>query len=388
MAPLTKRRFLLVDHEVKDCLQSRIDLVRHMWDQGFEVHVAVPLENGLEEITRESIPVHIIFLRRKSCWFWDELRCWFSLYRLYRKLRPTLVHHIGLKIILYGGIAAWIAGVPSVVGTFTGLGYLFTTDTAKTHFLRSLVLAGLRYCCRQENQHFIFQNPDDRDQMVASCNISEDRAKIIMGSGVNLSTFMPKPEPAEPPVVMMASRLLWSKGVGEFVSAARRLRAQKVPARFVLVGEPDYGHPCAVPISLLKQWNDSGNVEWLGWRENIADLIERSHIVCLPSHYGEGVPRILIEAAASGRAIITTNSPGCREIVCDGESGILVPPGDEDALLKAIALLVKNARLRSTFGARGREIAETKFSAHQVHNAYLIVYRSALLSTQVSTCCD
>jgi glycosyltransferase involved in cell wall biosynthesis len=378
---ITIPRFLLVDHEVKDCLQSRIELVRHMRARGFEVHVAVPQGKGAEEILREGIFVHIFFLRRKSSWIVDELRCWFSLYRLYRHLQPTLVHHIGLKPTLYGGIAAWAAGVRAVVSTFTGLGYLFSIDTVKTHFLRTIVAAGLRFSCQQQNHHLIFQNPDDRDCLIARCNISEDRAALIKGSGVNLSLFTPKPEPPGPPVVLMASRLLWSKGVGEFIRAARALRARGVRARFVLVGEPDDGHPSAISVSMLKHWSESGDVEYLGWREDIPALLAQSHIMCLPSRYGEGIPRILVEAAASGRPIVATDCPGCREVVRHRQNGLLVPIGDSEALVRAIALLVENAPLRMAFGARGREMAVAKFSERRVIDASVAVYRSILAST-------
>ena len=373
-------RILLVDNQASDFLQCRIVLARTLREAGFDVHVALPPARSLEHISLQDIPVHIFYLRRKSTRLLDELRCWVSLFRLYRRLQPTLVHHIGLKPSLYGGIAARISGVPATINTLTGLGYLFTTETVKTRALRLIVAGGLHFSFGHRNQRVIFQNSHDRECLLASGIVSGDRAVLIKGSGVNLSLFTPEPESDEPPVVLMASRLLWTKGVAEFVAAARAVRARGIRARFVLAGEPDRGHPSAVPMRTLQLWHDAGDVEWLGWRHDMPAVLAGSHIVCLASSYGEGIPRILLEAAACGRAIVATDSPGCREVVRHGENGLLVPAGDGEALAAAIAQLIENAPLRNATGTRGREIAVTEFSMEQVINANLAMYRSLLLS--------
>jgi glycosyltransferase involved in cell wall biosynthesis len=388
MIPIeAKPRLLFVENQVSDFLKDRIGLVRIVQEAGYEVHVAVPQELGLTDISRESIVVHNIYLQRTSTWPLDELRCLISLYQLYRRVRPTLVHHIGLKLTLYGGIAARCAGVLAVANTLTGLGYLFTTDTLKIRVLRSIVVGALRFSLKHPRHRFIFQNPDDRDCLLTRSNLSGHRAVLIKGSGVDLSLFMPEPEPDGRPVVLMASRLLWLKGVGEFVAAAQALRARGTRARFVLVGEPDYGHPSAIPIGTLEYWRGAGDVEWVGPRHDMPALIRQSHILCLPTSYGEGIPRILLEAAASGRPIVATDSPGCREIVRHGQNGLLVPVGDSEALVEALVQLIENVPLRTAMGTRGREIAVTEFSSAQVINANLAVYRSLLpWSSPLQTC--
>jgi glycosyltransferase involved in cell wall biosynthesis len=371
-------RILFVDNQVSDFLRYRISLACKLREVGFDVHIALPQDDGVEDILRQGFPVHSFFLQRKSTRPSNELRSCVSLLSLYRQLRPKLVHHLCLKPTLYGGISARICGVPASVSTLTGLGYPFTAGTLKMRLLQPIIAMGLRYCFRHQNHLVIFQNGYDRDRLLASGIVPGDRAVLINGSGVDLSSFTPKPEPHGPPVVLMACRMLWEKGVAEFVAAARALRLRGIRARFVLVGEPDDGHPSAIPVPTLKQWRAAGDVEWLGWRDDMAIVIAQSHIVCLPSYYGEGIPRILVEAAASGRPIIGTDFSGCREIIRHGQNGLVVPPHDVEALEGAIAQLIENAPLRAAMGTCGREIAAGRFSIDTVINANLAVYSSVL----------
>lgn len=373
-------RFLFVDTQVDDFLKYRMGLVRKVQEAGFEVHVALPREPGLEDISRQGVVVHTIFMRRLSMRPFDELRCFISLLRLYRGLRPTLVHHMCLKSVLYGGIAARVAGVPAVVSTLYGLGYLFSTHTVKTYVLRPIVMVGLQFAFGHKNHRVIVQNSSDRNWLLARYNLPGEGAVLISGSGVDLSLFTPEPEPDGPPVVLMASRLLWAKGVNEFVAVARAVRAQGIRARFVLVGEPDQGHPSAVPVQTLEHWHDAGDLEWLRFRHDMSTLMAQSHIVCLPSFYGEGVPRILQEAAACSRPVVATDSPGCREVVGHDQNGLLVPVGNVEALVGAIVKLIENTPLRAAMGKRGHEIARLKYSLPQVIDANFAVYRAVFAS--------
>lgn len=373
-----KPKILFVENQLSDFVTDRRGIVCRVQEAGYDVHAAFPKDIGNGYVSTPGVVVHGIYLKRTSTWPLSELYCVVSLYRLYRSSRPTLVHHIGLKLTLYGGMAARLAGVPAVVGTFTGLGYLFTTDSFDVRFLRYCVVKVLRLSLRHSSHRFIFQNPEDRECLLGESSVLSSRTTLIRGSGVDLAAFIATPESSGSPVVLMASRLLWSKGVGAFVEAARALRARGVPARFVLVGEPDEGHPSAVPIEILQRWRDAGDVEWLGSRSDMADLIRQSHIVCLPTSYGEGVPRILLEAAACARAIVATDSPGCREIVRHGHNGLLVPKGDGKALVEALEQLISNVPLRTAMGTRSREIAVREFSYQQVVGANLAVYRALL----------
>jgi glycosyltransferase involved in cell wall biosynthesis len=372
---------LFVDNDSDDFLRYRLTLACKLRDLGYDVHAAVPKGEGVKDILRQGIPAHIFYLQRKSARVLDELRSFISLLRIYQKLRPMLVHHFSLKPMLYGGISARLSGVPAAASTLTGLGYAFTARTLKMRALRFIIALALQFSFRHPNHRVIFQNPDDRDHFLTSGIVPSERSVMINGSGVDLSLFTPEPEPQGPPVILMAARLLWEKGVAEFVSAARVLRLRGTRARFLLVGEPDYDHPSAVPVSKIREWRDAGDVEWLGWRDDIAELIVQSHIVCLPSYYGEGVPRILIEAAASGRPIIGADFPGCREIIRNGQNGLLVPPHDVEALARAIAQLIGNPQLRAAMGRRSQEIAANEFSLEKVIDANFAVYHSLLIDS-------
>jgi glycosyltransferase involved in cell wall biosynthesis len=193
-----------------------------------------------------------------------------------------------------------------------------------------------------------------------------------------MGAFTHEREPLTAPlIVVLPSRLLWEKGIGEFVEAAKSLKTQGITARFALVGEPDPGNPSSVSAAQLRAWDAEGVVEWWGWRSNMETVIRESHIVCLPS-YGEGVPRVLIEAAASGRPIVTTDAPGCREIVRHGVNGFLVPQRDIPALTNALRVLLVNGTLRAALGQNGREIAVKEFSIEKVTRETLDVYRNLL----------
>jgi glycosyltransferase involved in cell wall biosynthesis len=303
-----------------------------------------------------------------------------TLLRLYERLHADLVHHIGLKPSLYGGIAARVTRVPRVVSTLTGLGVLFSSDSRRSRGLRAVVEAGLRFGFAAPRHHATLQHEADRERLLSRGISSPERTHVVPGSGVDLGSFLPTPEVPGVPVVLMVSRLLRQKGVEEFAHAARTLRRRGVAARFVLVGEPDPGHPSALPVSTVEAWGHAGDVEWLRWRCDVPSLLARSHIVCLPTSYGEGIPRVLIEAAACGRAVVATNLPGCREVVKDRETGLLVPVGDRRALVAAISRLLDDPVLRRGMGRRGHELVSCRFSSRQTIEANLQLYEDLFAS--------
>jgi glycosyltransferase involved in cell wall biosynthesis len=200
----------------------------------------------------------------------------------------------------------------------------------------------------------------------------------MRGAGVELDVFRATAEPAGTPIVAFAGRLLWPKGVGEFANAARALKGRGVKARFVLIGEPDGDNPDSVQPAQLKEWEANGVVELWGKREDMPAVLPSVHVVCLPSVYGEGVPKILLEAAACGRPVVTTDWPGCRDAVRSGETGLLVPPGDSEGLQAALERLVADPELRKTLGQAARRLAEKEFDVKAIITATLAVYHESI----------
>jgi glycosyltransferase involved in cell wall biosynthesis len=355
----------------------RLPIARAVCKHGAEVLVmTVP---GDKSVALESEGFRIIPWRvsRGSLNPWREIAGFLQVMGAYRRVRADLVHHVGLKPVVYGGLAARFCGRIPSINAFSGLGHLFASTSLKMRLLRRLVLIMLRHALSIESAKSIFENPDDHSLFVNAGVIPSRRAVVIRSVGVNLREFSPQPEPKGLPVVLLPSRMLWEKGIGDFVKAAENLRARGVSGRFVLVGSPDPANPTSIPETQLSVWTGSGVVEWWGQRDDMPSVFAQSHVVCLPS-YREGIPRVLIEAAASGRAIVTTDSPGCREVVRHGENGLLVPPRSPEALAGAMATLLGDASLRAQMGVRGREIAVQEFSEERVVRETLSVYRDLL----------
>lgn len=372
-----KPKLLLVVNDAGFFLSHRLPVAEAARAAGFDVGIATAPSSAVARIHALGFPHHPLPLSRSGSNPLAELRSLWSLIRLYRRLRPDVVHHVTIKPVLYGGLAARLTGIPAQVSAISGLGYLYARSNALS--LRRLLVRGLyRLALRHKNGRVIFQNPDDRDVLKPTALGGRDVDVMIRGSGVDLEVFTPRPEPAGRPVVLMASRLLWQKGVGRFVEAARALRARGMAARFVLVGAPDGGNPDSVPLAALEGWQREGVIEWLGYRTDIPELFQQAHIIVFPSSYGEGVPKVLLEAAASGRPIVTTDAAGCREVVGDGEHGFLVPPGDVAGLAARIERLIEDPQLRRAMGARARARAEAEFSVQAVVQQHLRVYRELL----------
>jgi glycosyltransferase involved in cell wall biosynthesis len=232
----------------------------------------------------------------------------------------------------------------------------------------------LRLLVNPRGSRVVFENPDDRDAMIAAGWVRAADAALIRGAGVDLATFDAAPEPEGVPIVALTARMLRDKGIGEFVEAARILRREGVPARFILAGAPDPGNRAAIPEETLRAWAAEGAVEYLGFQADVPALLRQSAIVCLPS-YREGLPKALLEALAAARPIVTTDVPGCRETVIPGVNGLLVPTRDPSALAAALGALLRDPARRKTMGAAGRRLAETEFSNARVVAETLRVYR-------------
>lgn len=304
---------------------------------------------------------------------------------LFRRERPVLVHNFTIKCAVYGSLAARLARVPARVNAVDGLGYVFASEDRKARLLRPAVRALLRSALQGRDTQLILQNPDDTAAFERFKLIESGRVDLIPGAGVDCSRYAPRaarPDGADrPPCVLLAARLLWEKGIAEYAQAARALRAQGRKVRFLLAGMPDPGNPAAVPEGTLREWVEEGVLEWLGQVADMRDLYAKVDIVALPSYYREGLPTSLTEAAACGLPLVTTDMPGCREVVTDGEDGLLVPPRDAEALASAIARLLDSPELAKRLGNAARAKALALFDERIVIRRTFDVYRKLLTRT-------
>ncbi len=358
----------------------RLALAKYLRQEGIEVTLLsppgkfVPL---LEESGFRWIPWR---LGRQTITPWSEITSLRQVYALYKREKPDLVHHHTIKPVLYGTLAARMAGVKGIVNSITGRGYIFLGEDRRARWLKRLVLPVYRLALNSPNCGVIFENPNDLQYFLDNRLIPEERAWLIEGVGVDPERFSPQPEPAGTPVVLLAARMLWDKVIGLLVESARQLKSE-IQVRVALVGDPDPGNPTTVSQQTLEKWHAEGVIEWWGWQPDMPAIYHQSHIVALPTMYGEGVPTTLLEGAACGRPLIASDIPGCRQVVRDGFNGFLVPPSDSAALAQAIKRLVSDPALRGRMGNASRQLVLERFTHTQINAATLSVYQHILAKT-------
>ena len=311
---------------------------------------------------------------RNSLWPWREIASVFQLFRIYRRVRPDIVHHVAIKPIVYGTLAALAGSVRHVVNAPVGMGFTFTSVGGAACFLKPWVTLLLRLFLAPQRARVVFENVDDLGQAVAQGLVPASSACLIRGAGVDLKRFTPRPEPPGTVRIALIARMLKEKGVEEFVAAARALRADGIQAQCLLVGAPDPQNRGTLTEAELQRWHNEGSVVWLGNRRDIVQVLATTHIVVLPS-YREGLPKALLEAMAAGKPIITTDVPGCRDL-CENEvNGLLVPAKNANALAKAMRELIQYPLKRLAFGQKGRRIVERHFSTQLVQEQTLALYQ-------------
>lgn len=366
-------RFLLIAGFPESLLLFRGALISALQAKGMQVHVAAPdLPPGSEvraKLEMRGLAVHSIPLRRTGMNPFADLKTLLSLWRLMRSIRPDYVMGYTIKPVIYGSLAAWLARVPKRFALITGLGYAFQ-GAAQRSTLRSLVQRMYALALRHTHKVF-FQNPDD-EKLFRNSGILNSAAPscVVNGSGVDVAQYavVPMPQGTMPHFLLIA-RLLGDKGVREYAAAARRIRDRHPGVKFSLVGWID-ANPNAIAKTELDAWVADGVLEWLGRLNDVRPAISASSVYVLPS-YSEGTPRTVLEAMAMGRAVITTDAPGCRETVIDGDNGFLVPVKSVDALEQAMQRFVDDSMLARRMGNRSREIAEDKYDVHKVNAVML-----------------
>lgn len=361
-------RFLLIASFAESFLGFRAPLISALQQSGLEVHVAAPGIGDRESIRLQleglGLIVHDIPMRRTGTNALADLVTLLALYRTIRAVRPDFVLGYTIKPVIYGSLAAWLAGVPKRFALITGLGYAFQDDGRRGRLRR---LAQRLYALALSRVDLtFFQNPDDESLFRESEILKRGALScVVNGSGVDVKDFAVAPLPEGHPRFLLIARLLASKGVREYAQAARRIRAEYPEVKFDLVGWID-ANPDAIAQSELDAWVSDGTVNYLGRLSDVRAILADNSVYVLPS-YREGTPRTVLEAMAMGRAVITTDAPGCRETVVDGENGFLVAAQSVDTLVDAMRRFIEDPTLVSHMGQRSREIAEDKYDVRKVN---------------------
>jgi len=347
---------------------------------GYEVHIATGITRHHQLLTDAGLRVHPLKLHRSNSGFMSLVKECIEIYSVIRAVSADIVHLVTVKPVLLGGIASRMAKAPAVVLAISGLGHIFLSTGWAANLRKKFVILLYRAALRNKNHTVIFQNCDDMAMLNKVVNNISNHSILIRGSGVDLSVFEISPLPTGVPVVILPSRLLSEKGVYEFVEAAKIVNNSMKIARFVIAGDIDQFNPSSVSQDDLLLWEKRGIVEVFGWCDDMHSVLSTATIIALPS-YREGFPKALIEAAACGKAIVTTDVPGCRDAIEDGVTGLLVPVRDANALAKAIMSLLDDPERCAEMGRAGRRRAEELFDVNLVVQKHMEIYQE-LLSCQ------
>jgi glycosyltransferase involved in cell wall biosynthesis len=372
------KRLLFIVSEDYFFVSHRLYLAVAASKAGYQVAVLCNVVNHRQIIEKSGVQVFNWSLDRGSLNPLKELRSLFEIVYTIREFMPDLIHAVAIKPVIYSALASRITMLNSRVYALGGLGYVFSAQTKKAKIIKPFLLVTLRVLLSGEKTILILQNPDDLSVLLSNKIINRKHVRLIRGAGVNTKLYFPKtPSAGKHPLVILPARMLWDKGVGEFVECARRINKKGIKARFALVGDPDMHNPETISVGQLRTWNDQGLVEWWEYRKNMPNVYQQASIVCLPS-YREGLPKSLLEAASCGLPIVTYDVPGCREIVIDGVNGILVPFKDKIALYMALETILADSKLAEKFGKAGREIVLENFSQEIVLTETIQVWKDVL----------
>lgn len=373
---VTKIRVLIIVNRAEFLLSHRYKICLALLKKGYEIHVACPQNNEVISTFKSDGIYH-----HRVDFFADSLapyRIFISIKQicsLIKSLRPDVVHSISMKPVLCGGIACRLCHVPAMVSSVSGLGLFFSSHKLKFRVLRFFLDPFLAFCFRHKNHVVILQNDNDRNILLESQVLCKEDTVMIRGSGVDLKVFSYTPEPDGVPIVLFASRLLEDKGLSDLVQAVTILKSQNVKIRLLVAGVPDPLNSNSLSEETLFQWSQAGLIERLGYRDDMSSLLKQANIFCFPSYYGEGVPKVILEAAASGRAVVTTDHPGCRDAV-NCNTGLLVPIRNPRALAESIGQLIKDYERRYAMGLAARDLAEKSFCVDSVVEKHIEIYDS------------
>lgn len=353
-------------------ISHRLPIALAAINKGFEVHVMCAVTDKGAELKAAGIIVHPLELSRSGTSLLCEFKTLLQIFSAIKKIKPNIVHSITIKPVLYGNVVARLLKVPIRVSSISGLGYVFIAKGIKSILFRKVISAMYRIALNGAAA-IIFQNESDRDVLKHMRAVTPEQEVYIRGSGVALEEYPVVKEPIGAPIVMLVARLLIDKGVNEFVNAAKLLKFEMPSMRLVLVGDLDLENPKSITKIQLDSWLKEGVVEHWGYKYNIAETMAQANIIVLPS-YREGLPKSLIEAAACGRAVVTTDVPGCRDAIEVNKTGLLVPVQTVEPLKDAIFKLIDDVELRHSYALAGRRLAEDAFDVKDVVQKHIEIY--------------
>lgn len=354
-------------------LSHRLPLATEIIKRGFETHLACTLTSKKSLFNKYGIITHDLKMERSSISLISELIAFFRMKKIIDKVKPDIIHLISIKPIIFGGLISRMKRIKNVVISVSGLGYVYIGNDFKTRIIRLFISLLYRIAIQKDSFKIIFQNHDDLNVFLKMRAVKKNNTILIKGSGVDLFDFLPSVEPKGIPIVILVSRMLIDKGVREFSEAAKILKNRGKNIRMILVGCCDQGNPKTLKKEEIENWISKGYIEYWGYKDNISDIMKRSNIVVLPS-YREGMPKSLLEAAASARAVITTNVPGCRDAIIPDVTGVLVPAKNAQFLADAIDDLINHPEKRCAMGKAGRKFAEESFDIRNVIDTHLRIY--------------
>lgn len=355
----------------------RLPVARAARDAGFEVIVATKIADHAEKIRSEGFQLYQLHWRRRGGLI-GEIRALGQIWRLYRYIRPDILHHIAIKPVVYGSLVARAVGCRAIFNSINGLGFVFTEKGLQARMARTALRVLFKIAVDRPHALIVLQNEDDQRTLTKERFITRSKIAIVQGSGIETHHYVPMLEPDGTIfTIATVTRMLSIKGVGDVVEASRILRMRGVSHRLLLVGPPDPDNPTSIDVDTLSAWSHEPGIEWLGRIDDVRNIWSKAHVAVLASLGGEGIPKTLLEAAACGRPIVATDVPGCREIVQNRVSGLLVKPGSPHDLAEAILTLYRSQELRLRFGATGRHLVEEKFSSDRIARKMLLLYRDA-----------
>jgi glycosyltransferase involved in cell wall biosynthesis len=376
-----KPTLLIIVNDLKFFLSHRLNIALTAKKSGYKVYIGYGESDRISMLSLKNINLEFFYVPIKRGGFnpWNEIKSLYYIWRLIKKIKPSVVHLVTLKPCLYGGIINYLSKVKGVLFAFPGMGILFSSNKWFYKIIRIFLYFFFWCIFKKKNYLVLFQNTRDRDIFIKFSLLKKNKTRLIKGCGVDLATFKKCKEPKGAIHVMFISRLLYDKGISFFIAAAKLIKERcALPIKFWVVGSQDLGNPSSVSKAELDKWKQEGIVEIKGYINNIKNIYKKSHIVCHPSFYGEGLPNVIVEAAATGRPVVTTDHPGCRDGIIDGITGILVPVKNSEKLANAIEYLATKKKIRTLMGNKARIFAEKEFNLKENSEKNMELYNQLL----------